>query len=674
MYGPSKFIALLLAFTLGFSCAGGILVGGAAIALGTFRVRDLEKHGIDIPDEAFMGKDYEVDLLNLSILEMIEEVKELSALKDNLTLNKLQKRYDLKIDPKVDVLLSDEVREMPIKKLFSKDGINQILSTVYVGKVLGHACVDIVTGEDADPSLGDELTKWVYADSGEDVVGIQAYASFICLGDFTSGNFDVNSVIGGLTIGDALGYKCIDKENDIWVDANGDEVVGVLAAFAGMKVMEVGTGINDIKIGSFLGYTYDEEQGCWVNSETAEPISGIMKVLADCTLENVGSNIEHAKLGDLLGYYYDEADGRWEEDTESNVALSGIMKILAPCTMDSVGQEIENAKLGDFFGYHFDETDGRWEEDAENNVALTGLMKILAPCTMDNVGEEIEKANLGDLLGYYYDEEEARWEEDAENNVPVTGFMKILADSTMDNVGDQIEDAYLGDLLGYQSIDGEWYEEDEGGNLVPVDGFMSAIADEKLDSLGNAFDTLTIGDIVGEEDRTGIFAILDPDAEISNMSDAINDSIMGSPIQFFINENLISFADAAESLDNMCNYFGTPAPGLDADPMDMIFWESYHDVELYAYIYEVEEGKEGYEEFEKLRGYYEYQTNYDENGNAIERTKLWQECTFNGHTAYRVPVWRTKQLNESFGYIIMLLSGTATQEPISDRTLNDIPQ
>ena len=105
----------------------------------------------------------------------------------------------------------------------------------------------------------------------------------------------------------------------------------------------------------------------------------------------------------------------------------------------------------------------------------------------------------------------------------------------------------------------------------------------------------------------------------------------------------------------------------------MIFWEAYHDVELYAYIYEIEEGEEGYDEFVRLRGYYEYETKYDEDGNVIGKTKLWQQCEFNGHTAYRVPVWRTKQLNESFGYIITLLSGSATQEDIADRTLNSAP-
>lgn len=668
MFGASKIVALVLAFTLGFSCCAGVIVGGTAIALTTLRVRDIDKHIIDLPDEMFMGKNYEVDLLNLSALEMYQEIQNLRAMGDGLTINVLQKRYDLKIDSKLDVLLTEEVRNLPLTQAFSQEGVMKILSTVYIGKILGYTCVDQLTAEDADPALGSEVTKWVNAETGADVSGIQSYLAYICVGDLASGKMDINGLVGSVRIGDALGYTLVDEENDIWHDAHGEEVVGVMSAFAGLKVSEVGTEINDIKIGTLLGYTYDEEAGVWLDTETKQPIEGLMKVLGDCTMENVGSKIEEAQLGDLLGYYYDKDDERWEEDAENNVPLSGFMKVLAPCTMDNVGEKIEEAVLGDFFGYYYDEVDERWEEDAETNIPLSGLMKVLAPCTMANVGEKIEEALLGDLLGYYYDEADSRWEEDTETNTPVTGFMKILAASNMEDVGKNIENAQLGDLLGYQNIDGVWYtENDETNTLEVVDGFSSKIADEKLDSIGNAFDTLTIGDFVDEDSRTGIFAILDPDAEISNMAGAINDSIMGSPLQFFMNENLISLGEASETLDKMCKYFedpmGTYPDG--SDPMDMIFWQAYYNKNLYAYILEVEEGQPGYEKFVELKGYYEYETLYNESGEKIGQQELWEKITVDGVVMYRIPAWRTKPLNASFGGMISLLSGTAESEPLT---------
>ena len=612
MYSASRYVALILAFCLGFSCCGGLLIGGAFVALANFRVRDIEKYGLaDIPDELFMGDEPEVDLLDLSALEFIAELKELTAMGDGITINFLQKRYDLKIDEKVDVLLTDELRELPLKQLFSKDGITELLSSLYIGNILGYQCVDITTGAEADPELGEELTKWYNPKNDTDVSGIQSYLSYIAIGDFINGELDLNTLIDGIVIGDALGYT-YDEANDIWLDSNGSRVTGVMAAFAGCKVTEVGSEINNIKIGTLLGYVYDEEAGYWKNNDTGEPIDGLMKVLADCTLSNVGSEIENAKLGDLLGYHYDEVDGRWEEDATGDVPVSGIMKVLAPCTMDTIGTEIENAKLGDLLGYHYDEVDGRWEEDATGNVPLTGIMKVLAPCTMDTVGSEIESATLGDLLGYHYDETLEKWLDD-EDEV-VTGFMSILADSTMDNVGQNIEDAQLGDLLGYQLIDGKWYQEDELGALEAVDGFMSAIADEKMDSLGNAFDNLTVGDIVGEDSRDGIFSILDPETPINDISGSINDSIMESPLQFFINEGLVEFDSATQSsLDTISALKGEYVSMSESDP-----------------------------DFEK---YYE--------GNG-EWNKVGDD--------YKIPTWRTKPLSESFGYIVSLLSTSIVDE------------
>ena len=605
----SQLVSLILAFTLGFSCAGGIIVGGVAIALSSFTVMDIEKHGIlDIPDEMFRGDNYEVDFLDLTAFELIEEIQKLQAMGDKLTINELQKRYDLKIDEKANLILTDELRDMPLKQAFSKEGLNSVLSTLYIGRILGYSCVDITTGEEADPSLGDELTKWIKSETGEDVTGIQAVLAFVCIGDFTSGEFDFNDILDGIVIGDALGYT-YDEESDKWFDSNGDEVVGVMAAFAGLKITEVGSEINNIKIGTLLGYSYDEETEIW--SDGDGPLSGFMKVLADCTMDTVGEKIEDATLGDLLGYYYDQADGRWEEDAESNVPLTGFMKVLAPCTMDNVGETIETALLGDFFGYYYDEADGRWEEDNETNVPLTGLMKVLAPCTMDNVGDKIEESLLGDLLGYYYDETDSRWEEDAETNKPVTGFMKVLADSTMETVGDNIEDAQLGDLLGYQKIGGEWHHENELGVLEPVDGFMSAIADEKLDSIGDAFDKLTIGDIVDEEDRTGIFAILKPETEITNIAGAINDSIMESPMQFFMNEGLITFDSETQGY------------------LDLI--SSVKDTYIQVH-----------KDSDEFKNYYEGKGSWAVSGSY-----------------YSIPEWRTKPLSESFGYIVSLLAGGA---------------
>ncbi len=615
MFGVSKLVAMVLSFALGFSCCIGVLVGGFAIAAGSFRVRDLEKHEIvDIPDEIFMGENPDVDLLNLSLIEMIDEMKEIYSMGDALTIDVLQKRYDLKIPAAANKFLNDEARAMPIKSLFSEAGIKALLSTMYIGTVQSFECHKLDSAEPGDPTLGKDGARWFNPTTGEYVTGLNETLAFISLGDFVSGKVDVTAVIGGLHIGEALGYYSVIDEatgDEYWCDGTtGERVTGIMGVFAGCTVDEVGDKINDAKIGDLLGYVKnDSDVWCEKDEEgNLIPVDGLMKVLAGSSMDTIGDDINGAKLGDLLEYT-ERDDGVWcEMDAEGNlVPVSGLMKTLADSTMDTVGDNIEVAKLGDLFGYYYDETDARWEDDETSNTPITGFMKILADSTMDTVGDNIEVAKLGDLLGYEYDEENEVWK-DADTHENVTGFMKILANSTMDNVGDEIENAYLGDLFGYyQKVEnGPWYEIDENGNEVEVDGFNNKIANEKLDTIGNAFDNLLISDIVAEDKREGIFAILDPETPINNISGAINDSIMKSPLQFFMNEGLVNFDDQTQrTLDEITKLKD-----------EYILVDASH-----------------YDEYYKDQGI-----------GTLEGDK------------YKIPAWRDQQLSDSFGYIVTLLT------------------
>ena len=112
----------------------------------------------------------------------------------------------------------------------------------------------------------------------------------------------------------------------------------------------------------------------------------------------------------------------------------------------------------------------------------------------------------------------------------------------------------------------------------------------------------------------------------------------------------------------------------DLSSMEAIYWNAYHEKNLYAYILHVdevaegEEGYEAYEEFKKLKGYYEFNVVTDKVTGEKTNIPLWEEVEVDGVLMYRIPAWRTQSLNASFSYIISLLSGTApefTQTPIN---------
>ncbi len=423
MYGLSRLVALILAFALGFSCCTGILVGSAVAALATFKVRDLERHGLaQIPDELFMGDNPKVDLLDLNAFQLLDELKAIQKEGDNVTIDYVVDRYDLKINSKINSLLSPEARKIPIHQLFSEKGVHQLLSTVYIGHLQNYECHAIDSEERANPANGKEFTRWYDSTSGKYVSGIGATIAYFSLEDFASGNINVDTVLHDIVLADVLGYTGVEENGKtVWYDGNNQKVTGVMSVFAGCTIDEVGTKINDVKIGELIGY-----------------------------------------------------------------------------------EEVE---------------DGVWA----------------------SVNEET-------------------------------------------------------------------------GELEEVHGFMNVIANNNVNSLGGAFENLTIGDLIPEDERTGIFAILSPDTKLSEISTSVNDSISTSPLQFFMNQGLMTFDEEQQGmLDQLCM----------ADPENK--------------VKKVAPDSEDYEKYYKVEGM-EWETDADGN--------------------YLIPMWRTVPLSESFSYIVGLLTVT----------------
>lgn len=423
MLGLSRLTALILAFALGFSLGAGALVGGVAIALNTITVRDLERNGVPIPDESFIGEDPEVDILDLTAIEFFDEFKELQSFGDDLTINLIQERYALIFPEKLDAVLSDETRQMPLQKLFSMDGVHMILSSVFIGDIEKFKCLNADGTEGGDPK--DETSYWVNGE-GKRLSGLEEIIADFSLDDFLSGNINTDVLLHG-----------------------------------------------ELILADVLGYTFNEELNAWFDSE---------------------------------------------------------------------------------------------------NNKVTGVMAVFADCTIDDVSVKINTVEIGNLIGYEKGE------------------------------------------------DGNWYNTDENGDLVAVTGFMSKVADGSIEGIDNVFNTLSVGDIVPEEDRTGIFGIISPDTNINDIGKEVNDTISKSPLQFFINEGLITFEsgeegnkkDMSESLDRLsANDLAT----INITDTDFETQKSYYQ----SVWTEVKDGA----------------------GNVV---------------AYTVPAWRTQPLNSSFAYIISLLN------------------
>lgn len=436
MFSTSKIVALALAFTLGFSFGAGLFFALPAAIVSTYSVRDFEKSNIiHIPDEKYIGPDYEVDILDLNAIELYKEYQQLNSFGDELNINLMQERYDLIFTDTLDKLLTEQARELPLKKLLSMEGVYLILETVYIGNVEKYECysADGVLG--ADPK--DEGSYWVNPSTGRRISGLEQIIANYTLADFMRGNINTDTMLHGVVLADVLGY------------------------------------------------TFDEELGYWV---------------------------------------------------------------------DSYGNRV------------------------------TGVMAVFADCTIDDVDERINSALIGELIGYTKGE------------------------------------------------DGLWYEMDEEGNLKPAHSFMNAVADRSINTLGTLFEDITIGDIIPADQRTGLLTIIPSDTKIDGISPAINDSVKNTPLQFFINQDLVNFDDIDDKLDRLSD------PALNGIGKNYI-----------VVFKHVNEGEEGYEQFLKNKEYYEDIWVMNEDGN------------------YEIPSWRTKLLSDSFSFIIQLVSLEAEEESLEPR-------
>ena len=306
MFSISRITSLILAFCLGFSVCAGAMFFGTMTLISKFRVRDLEtKLGINVPDEAFMGENYEVDPLSLSLADAYKEILALRDMGDELTINRLQARYDLKIHHNLDALLSEETRTMPLGKLFSQEGIYQILSSVYIGNIEKYECHALDSDQPGDPSLGKEGARWYDPNSGEYITGIGATIAFYNLEDFASGGINVDSVLHGIILADVLGYtsKLDNNGNKIWCDGNGEKVTGIMSVFADCTVDEVGTKINTVSIGDLIGYEKGEDDAWYSTNEATgkpEKVSGFMSKIASSSMNNIGNVFETIEIGDIV--------------------------------------------------------------------------------------------------------------------------------------------------------------------------------------------------------------------------------------------------------------------------------------------------------------------------------------------------------------------------------------
>lgn len=357
MFGLSRLVAYVTVFFMGFGLAIGLFVGIPVAMVANYSLRDLENTNlVNIPDEQFFDLETaKVDLLGLNGIGIYNELKTLQTFEEaDLNINTLEDRYGIIFDKKVDRFLTDEARELPLRRLFSMEGVHAVLQNVYLGDIQQYECVIRVEDENgviqtvlSDPKV--EGAFWqTKGENPREIFGLEKVIADFNLDDFISGNINTDNILHGeesLTLADILSYK--SDGNGGWIDADGNKVTGIMSVFADCTLDNVDNKINDAYIGELLSYTkvetgeYDEDGKAiyyWaeIDSVTGEnkKVTGIMAVVAGRTIGTLGGLYDEITIGDLVP----------EKDR------TGIFAILSPETglndiSGEINKKIQNSPL-----------------------------------------------------------------------------------------------------------------------------------------------------------------------------------------------------------------------------------------------------------------------------------------------------------------------------------------
>ncbi|MBP5350327.1 MAG: hypothetical protein J6Z13_08290, partial [Clostridia bacterium] len=525
----SRFLALVLAFFLGFLSCIGAIVGVGYFAYAKVSLDQLEKWGVvSVNEDQYVDEDAEVDLTAMTIKAFISEIKELQNLDKTVSIDLLIERWGLKIPDELMAKIPAGVRSLSVKEIFSKSGISAILENTTVDYLYQFLPKDVLAEPAREVLAGKTLKEVVDFKMTDLLTGIKlGYLAGVQYEKDSSGHyFPVYKDPSNPTLLELLGSLDLGKTLD--VVGNGGDMLTV-----------VNDGMNDVMIDLLVKS---------ISSGDNSTLNGIVagKTIGDLIVEDettgalsldVGVLINGRKFGDLMGYtpvYYngDASTGIIVDWLDGEGArIKGVMRALADGTVNGLGESggldtdalLSNSYIGFFQEYDpvYDSTgvitgwlkgDGNPPDRVNRTLANKKLTNLLGDgFSTDNL---IAGLYVGDLMNYTPVEDGdgniVDWKDSNGNDLDrvTAALAKQPVEKLMSGdfeVDDALEGLYVGDLMKYTPVkDGEdniigWKD----SNGEDLDRVSESLAKKEITELtggdfkvGDALAGLYVGDLM----------------------------------------------------------------------------------------------------------------------------------------------------------------------------------
>ncbi len=407
--------------------------------------------------------------------------------------------------------------------------INNLLKGAYLGKALGYTSVNKAGYCDVDCDHVGHTANYYWVNSSNVYVNDLFNAiSNLTLEDAMNGTLDIQTIVNTIKIGSILGY-IYDTANSKWTDINGNDIQVVSAMdkilynLYPYTLNDLSSGslqlnllVGGIKIGEFMGYEYKDADNYWYNG--VDKVSLIENLFADTLLTDLidGNSFEDifgdVYIYELVGHEKIDAKGTLcKEECPSGVHYHDSNGDL----VDAVNSAINDMSLTEIINGNLNikaRINDLYLRDVVN-CAGTPLLEALQDYQIKHLPARIDLLKLGDIISI-----------DEKTSI---GILKVLKDKQLTSLDTELKTIKLGQVLGYEYNGTTWkkvtYTDCTSTCPTDCDGLHKTYSDvdrlglkladmtlEQFSKEGLDVSKFTLGDIYTTENlESGIFSTLD---------------------------------------------------------------------------------------------------------------------------------------------------------------------